>query len=72
MAKAKQCDICGVMYKIYGDRTDEPYTNTLTLYRRTVDNRVILGSGYKYDCCKKCMSTILDTIEMLKKENSNE
>lgn len=65
MVLAMKCDICGELYKMYGNRTSEPNYNTLTLEKRTADDTVILDSIRRYDCCPKCTTIVLETIERL-------
>lgn len=61
MAKARECDICGALYKNYTAHKNAP--NGIMLVDITVD------TYYRhdlYDLCPECMERVLNLLEDLK------
>lgn len=65
MSKARKCDICGKLYESYNVKNDSKKPNSLQFISRDIDD-----STYRYnviDCCPKCMESIKDNIDYLKR-----
>lgn len=64
MAIAKQCDICGKLYAIYGFKRDANHPNGFMVLN--IDENRKYWSGPAMDCCPECMISIRNHIESLK------
>lgn len=66
MAIANKCDICGRLYEFYETRVPKVGEVNSFRYMYTTPNREMIGREY-IDCCPKCMKSIIEHIESLKK-----
>lgn len=64
MAIAKKCDICGAYYDSYNEANNLSKPNGYMLLN--IDKKRQHWSHGPYDCCPKCMESILSHIEYLK------
>lgn len=64
MALAKKCDICGKFYEFSGGNYDKP-ANAIQLRSRNKTNTQYWELD-TYDCCPKCIESILDHINKLR------
>lgn len=64
MSIAKECDICGKLYKSYNVKQDKKNTNGLMFLN--IDGRQKYYCGDVMDCCPECMVAIHTHIEFLK------
>ena len=54
---AKKCDICGVFYMPYNNKSDNNEPNSLRLLREDEESHLITKN--RYDCCPDCMNKIM-------------
>lgn len=71
MSAAKKCDICGGLYENYGynptnKKNRQPNTIELQCVGDPYDESYVISVK---DCCPRCMTTIIKTIDDLEKEN---
>lgn len=68
MAFAKKCDICGMFYDEYGVKRDSKNPNGFMPVN--IDHKGDYYNNPCVDCCPKCMATIMETIETLKRRET--
>ena len=66
MAIAKQCDICGKLYPMYGVTKDSNNPNGFMFLN--IDAKNQHWSGPSMDCCPECIGSIKKHIASLKGE----
>ena len=69
MARAKECDICGKLYKCYNDKKDKKKPNGYMLLN--IDDSRQYWSHDPVDCCPECMESIQKHIETLRNKEGN-
>ena len=64
MAAAKECDICGRLYKPYNKAHDSKKTNGIMFINVTSDTKYYANECI--DCCPECMESIRNFVNKLK------